>query len=60
MPRASAMSDWMDAGIPGFLLAGPTQKSVDPVCSNSVAPVCMSSAPATSDRTTLVGKRDSR
>lgn len=36
MASASAISDWMEAGMPGFLFAGPTQNSVEPACSNSV------------------------
>lgn len=55
MERASAMSDWIDIGIEGFLLAGPTQTSVAPLCSNSLAPSCVSSAPDTNDSTTFVG-----
>lgn len=57
---ASAMSCCIDAGIDGFLFAAPTQSSVDPLCSNSLAPIWEISAPDTNESTTFVGKRDSR
>jgi hypothetical protein len=60
MARASAMSAWICAGMLGLVLAGPTQMSVAPLCSNSLAPICEISAPETKDKTTLVGKRCSR
>lgn len=60
MARASAMSAWMDEGMAGFAFAAPTHSSVEPFCSNSLAPSCTISAPETSESTTLVGKRCSR
>lgn len=57
--NACAISSWIEGGIWSFLLAGPTQTSVEPLCSNSVCPSCDTSAPETSDRTTFVGKRSS-
>lgn len=60
MAKASAISDWICAGIAAFLLAGPTQMSVAPLCSNSLAPSCVISAPETNDRTTFVGNRCSK
>lgn len=60
MANASAMSVCMDAGMDGFLFAAPTDNSVEPLCSNSLAPSCVMETPETSDRTTLVGKRCSR
>lgn len=56
---ASAISPCMVLGIDGFLFAGPTHTSVDPLCSNSLAPNCVISAPETSDKTTLLGNLDS-
>lgn len=56
---AWAISSWIDAGMRSFLLAGPIHTSVEPRCSNSLWPSCEISAPDTSDRTTLVGKRSS-
>ena len=53
--KASAMSFWIATGMATFLLAGPTQTSVEPMCSNSLAPSCVISAPDTNDNTTLVG-----
>jgi hypothetical protein len=53
------MSLWIDSGIAEFLLAGPTQISVDPLCSNSLDPNCVRSAPETRERTTFVGNRSS-
>lgn len=60
MANASAMSVCIDAGIDGFLFAAPTYSSVAPLCSNSLAPSCVISAPDTNESTTLVGKRCSR
>lgn len=60
MASASAMSCCIDTGIEEFLFAAPTQSSVGPECSNSLAPVCVISAPDTNERTTFVGKRCSR
>lgn len=60
MARASAMSDWICGGMFAFLLAGPTQMFVAPLCSNSLAPSCEISAPDTNESTTFVGKRCSR
>lgn len=57
---ASAISDWIDAGMAEFLFAGPTHISVAPRCSNSLAPSCAISAPDTNDSTTLVGNLCSR
>lgn len=57
---ASAISFWIAAGIASFLLAGPTQISVAPICSNSLAPSCVISAPDTNESTTLVGNLCSR
>lgn len=54
------MSDCIETGIEGFLFAGPTQISLEPLCSNSLAPSCVSSAPDTREMTTLVGNRCSR
>lgn len=58
--KACAISSWIDWGMFLFWLAGPIQISVGPLCSNSLWPSCVSSAPETSDRTTLVGNRSSR
>jgi len=60
MANASAMSCCIDIGIAGFLFAGPTHTSVEPLCSNSLAPNCVISAPDTNERTTFVGKRCSK
>ena len=60
MAKASAISDWICGGMDGFLLAGPTQIDVAPLCSNSLAPIWDNSAPDTRDKTTLVGKRCSK
>jgi hypothetical protein len=57
--RASDMSLWIDSGMAEFLLAGPTQTSVEPLCSNSLEPSCVRLAPDTNDRTTFVGNRSS-
>lgn len=57
--RASAISSWIDTGMLLFLLAGPTHISVEPVCSNSLLPSCVSLAFETSDKTTFVGNRSS-
>lgn len=57
--RACAISSCIEVGMFEFLFAGPTQTSVDPLCSNSLPPNCVRSAPQTSERTTLVGKRAS-
>jgi hypothetical protein len=47
-------------GIRSFrLLVGPTQISVEPLCSKSLAPSWTTSAFDTSDKTTFVGKRSS-
>lgn len=57
--KACAMSSWIEGGMLEFLFAGPTQTSLDPLCSNSLGASCVRSAPHTSDRTTLVGNRAS-
>ena len=54
------MSPCIVLGIAGFLFAGPTHISVEPLCSNSLAPNCVISAPETRERTTLLGNLDSR
>ena len=59
MANAWAMSSRIDRGISVLLLAAPTHMSLEPLCSNSLCPSCVSSAPQTRDRTTLVGKRSS-
>lgn len=59
---ASAISVCMLAGMAGLRFAAPTH-SIPPaslLCSNSLAPIWLISAPDTSDKTTLVGNRCSR
>lgn len=60
MASASDMSFAIALGTTEFMFAGPTQTLVFPVCSNSLTPSCVRSAPETSDRTTLLGNLSSR
>ena len=59
MARACAISSCIVKGMSLFLFAGPTQISVEPLCSNSLVPSCVSSALETRDKTTFVGNLSS-
>lgn len=60
MASACAISSCICAGILPLLFAGPTQISVEPLCSNSLDPNWFNSAFETSDNTTFVGNLSSR
>ena len=57
--KACAISSCIVKGMLLFLFAGPTQISVEPLCSNSLVPNCANSALETRDKTTLVGNLSS-
>lgn len=60
MANAAAISFWIEDGMVDCLVVAPTQMSDEFRCSNSPAPICETSTPDTSDRTTFVGNRCSR